>query len=139
MAEKNRSIGIKSSEITPKQAYLSRRDFIKAAGVVAGSLTLASCAPASLQAASLPTPANPSLASKTDELGGQVNAFEDITGYNNYYEFTTDKAGVAPLAAKFKTTPWDVEVYGMVNKPKTYALEDLIRSREWERKGAILR
>lgn len=127
MAEKNRSIGIKSSEITPKQAYLSRRDFIKAAGVVAGSLTLASCAPASLQAASLPTPANPGLASKTDELGGQVNAFEDIVSYNNYYEFTTDKAGVAPLAAKFKTTPWNVEVYGMVNKPKTYALEDLIR------------
>ena len=129
MKENGRSSEIKSSEITPKQVYLSRRDFIKAAGVIAGSVALAACAPQSVATANpvLPTPANPALSKKTDELGGQVNSFEDITNYNNYYEFTTDKSGVASMAAKFKTSPWDVEVYGLVNKPQKYALEDLIK------------
>jgi methionine sulfoxide reductase catalytic subunit len=67
------------------------------------------------------------VAGMKDELGDPVNSFKDITNYNNYYEFTTDKAGVAPAAAKFKTSPWEVEVYGLVNKPKKYALEDLIK------------
>jgi sulfoxide reductase catalytic subunit YedY len=129
MTEHYRSPAIKSSEITPKHVYLSRRDFIKAAGVVAGSVALAACAPQIAQTAQppLPTPGNAATGKKTDELGDPVNSFEDITNYNNYYEFTTDKGGVAPLAAKFKTSPWDVEVYGLVNKPQKYALEDLIK------------
>ena len=123
------SAGINSSEITPKQTYLSRRDFIKAAGVLAGSVVLSACAaqitPSTTR--SIPTPADPSLSKKMDELGNQVNTFEDITTYNNFYEFSTDKAGVAPLAAKFITSPWEVEISGLVNKPKKYALDDLIR------------
>ena len=123
------NIPVKSSEITPKQVYLSRRDFIKAAGVIAGSVALAACAPQLSQspAQALPTPADKSIGKKTDELGNQVNTFEDITHYNNYYEFSTDKGGVAPLAARFKTSPWEVEVSGLVNKPQKYALEDLIK------------
>ena len=50
-----------------------------------------------------------------------------MIGYNNYYEFTTDKEGVAALAKNFKTTPWTVAVGGLVNKPKTYAIEDLLK------------
>ncbi|HEY3310119.1 MAG TPA: protein-methionine-sulfoxide reductase catalytic subunit MsrP [Anaerolineales bacterium] len=120
---------ISSSEITPKQVYLSRRDFIKAAGVLAGSAALAACAPQTPEAArqAAPTPADAAISKQTDELGFPVNSFEDITHYNNYYEFTTDKGGVAGLASKFKTSPWDVEVYGLVNKPQKYALEDLIK------------
>jgi len=129
MSEKMSSVAIRSSEITPKQVYLSRRDFIKAAGVVAGSVALAACAPQAAQTAvqPLPTPQDTSISTKKDELGDPVNSFDDITNYNNYYEFTEDKGGVAPLAAKFKTTPWDVEVYGLVNKPMKYALEDLVK------------
>ena len=129
MNEKFTSIPVRSSEITPKQVYLSRRDFIKAAGVIAGSVALAACAPQIAQppAQALPTPADAAISKKTDELGDQVNAFEDITHYNNYYEFSTSKEGVAPLAARFKTSPWEVEVYGLVNKPQKYALEDLIK------------
>ena len=120
---------INPSEITPKQVYLSRRDFIKAAGVIAGSVALAACAPQSSQAPAqvLATPADASISKQTDELGSPVNSFEDITHYNNYYEFTTDKAGVADMAARFKTSPWEVEVYGLVNKPQKYTLEDLIK------------
>ena len=129
MPSYTQSTGINPSEITPKQTYLSRRDFIKAAGVIAGSVVLSACAAQITPSVSLslPTPADPALSKKTDELGNQVNAFEDITTYNNFYEFSTDKTGVAPLAAKFITSPWEVEVSGLVNKPKKYALEDLIK------------
>ncbi len=129
MSEKINSLAIKSSEITPKQGYLSRRDFIKAAGVMAGSVALAACAPQNSSPAAqvLSTPQDATIGKKVDELGNTVNSFDDITHYNNFYEFTEDKAGVAPLAAKFKTSPWDVEVYGMVNNAKKYTLEDLIK------------
>jgi sulfoxide reductase catalytic subunit YedY len=122
-----KSVPVFSSEITPKHVYLSRRDFIKAAGVIAGSIALAACAPKALEAASQPVSADPVSNAKTDELGDPLNSFKDITHYNNYYEFTTSKEGVARAAANFKTSPWEVEVYGLVNKPKKYAVEDLIR------------
>jgi methionine sulfoxide reductase catalytic subunit len=119
---------IPSSEITSKQVYLSRRDFIKAAGVIAGSVVLAACAPQVMSDApatqARPTPM-PSGAK--DELGDPVNSFQEITNYNNFYEFTTDKEGVAPLAANFKTSPWDVQVFGLVNKPKTFTVDELAR------------
>ena len=129
MIRKNSPAKIPSSEITPKHAYLSRRDFIKTAGVIAGSTMLAACAPASSASKQTPlsTPSDPSITEKKDELGDTVNAFEDITTYNNYYEFTMDKAGVAGLSQKFQTSPWDVEVYGLVNKPQKFGLEDLIK------------
>jgi len=122
------SSSIKSSEITPKQVYLSRRDFIKAAGVIAGSIALSACAPKAMPTTqALPTPQDPSISKKADELGDTVNSFDDITNYNNYYEFTTNKGGVAPLAAQFKTSPWDVEVYGLAAKPKKFTLDELIK------------
>jgi sulfoxide reductase catalytic subunit YedY len=61
-----------------------------------------------------------------DELGDPANSFEDITNYNNFYEFSTNKESVNPLSKDFKTSPWTVEVYGMVNNPKTYGIEDLL-------------
>lgn len=61
----------------------------------------------------------------TDELGNKLNTFEQITNYNNYYEFTADKEAVAAMAANFKSSPWTVEVTGLVNKPKTYDIDEL--------------
>jgi sulfoxide reductase catalytic subunit YedY len=130
MDSKFKSVPVKSSEITPKHVYLSRRDFIKAAGVIAGSVALAACAPqaaGSGAAGPAATAADPAIAGKTDELGDPVNSFDDITNYNNYYEFTTDKQGVAPMAANFKTSPWDVDVFGLVKNPRKYVVEDLIK------------
>jgi sulfoxide reductase catalytic subunit YedY len=120
-----KSIPIKSHEITPKDVYLSRRDFIKAAGLVAGSLTLAACAPSAQEETQNDAPVPRS--SATDELGDPVNTFEDITNYNNYYEFTTDKEGVAGLAQGFTTSPWTLEVGGLVDNPRTFAIEDLLK------------
>jgi len=124
MSNRFKSVPVRSSEITPKEVYLSRRDFIKAAGVVAGSVALAACAPQeaeeSTTASQFDGPA------KVDELGNPANSFEEITTYNNYYEFSTNKEAVAPLSKNFTTTPWTLEVTGMVNKPKTYGVEDLL-------------
>jgi sulfoxide reductase catalytic subunit YedY len=56
-----------------------------------------------------------------------MTSFRDITNYNNFYEFSTDKAGVAPAAADFKTDGWKVVVDGLVAKPTTFDLDDLRR------------
>jgi methionine sulfoxide reductase catalytic subunit len=123
MNNKLKSVPIKSSEITPYSQYLSRRDFLKAAGIVTGSALLTACAPggtASSEAIDVPT------SNQTDEFGDPVNSFTDITNYNNFYEFSTNKEAVAPLSKDFTTSPWTVEVYGLVNKPKTYGIEDLL-------------
>ncbi|HCS40811.1 MAG TPA: protein-methionine-sulfoxide reductase catalytic subunit MsrP [Anaerolineaceae bacterium] len=114
---------IPSSEITPKQAYLSRRDFMKAAGVVAGSVALVACA--------VPAGKTPPSATKIDSQAPSaedvLNSFDEITNYNNYYEFTTDKQGVASLSKDFVTSPWDVEISGMVNNPGKFSVDDLTK------------
>ena len=123
MDNKYKSVPVKSSEITPYSQYVSRRDFLKAAGLVTGSALLAACSP---KGTATPATDAPNYPVKKDELGDPTNSFEDITNYNNFYEFTTDKEGVARLAEQFHPKPWTVEVYGLVNKPKTYAIEDLL-------------
>lgn len=62
---------------------------------------------------------------KRDERGDPSNSFDSITNYNNYYEFTEDKEGVAKLAQNFKAEPWKVAVGGLVSNPKTYDIDDL--------------
>jgi sulfoxide reductase catalytic subunit YedY len=118
-----KSVPVKSSEITPKEVYFSRRDFIKAAGVIAGSAALVACAPESSESAQ-EVPVN---SAYVDELGNAANTFEEITSYNNYYEFSTNKEAVKPLAENFNPLPWTVEVYGLVNKPATFGVEDLLK------------
>ena len=76
----------------------------------------------------LPIPASAAaFAGKTDELGAPLNSYDDITNYNNYYEFSENKEAVAPLSKDFKPRPWSVEVSGLVNKPKTFAIDDLLK------------
>ncbi|NTW42931.1 MAG: protein-methionine-sulfoxide reductase catalytic subunit MsrP [Anaerolineaceae bacterium] len=116
---------IPSSEITTKSDYLSRRDFIKATGLLAGSLVLAACSPNLESTATPETTITTPMVEIKDEIGGVTNTLYEITNYNNYYEFTTVKEGVADLSKDFITSPWDVEVYGLVNKPKTYSVDEL--------------
>lgn len=117
-----KSVPVRSYEITPKETYLSRRDFIKAAGVIAGSAALVACAPEIAES----TPDAVVRPAVSDELGDPANTFEEITSYNNYYEFSTNKEAVKPLSEKFNPSPWTVEVTGMVAKPKTFGIEDLL-------------
>ena len=102
-----KSIQVKSSEITSYSHYLSRRDFLKAAGILTGSSLLAACA----SGANGATPP----VDKTDEFGDPVTSLEDVSHYNNYYEFSENKEAVVPLSKNFKTKPWTIEVSGLVN------------------------
>ena len=120
---------IRSSEITPEALFRSRRQFLRGAGALAfGSLALAACGPAGSAAGEAgPTAAPGPVSGQADELGDQLTPFEAVTNYNNYYEFTTDKESVAPAAQSFATTPWTVEVGGLVGKPQKIAIEDLLK------------
>jgi sulfoxide reductase catalytic subunit YedY len=127
MTDKYKPVPVLPSEITPKSLYLNRRDFLKAAGILTGSAVLAACAPQAGQPPTQESSIEAAYAGKTDELGSPLNSYEDITHYNNYYEFSSNKEAVAPLSVNFKAHPWTVQVYGLVNKPKTYAIEDLLQ------------
>ncbi len=81
----------------------------------------------------------PTVSTMTDELGDDLNSFEAITNFNNFYEFTTDKEEVARLAQDFKTDPWTVEVGGLVNNPKTYGVEDILAAFDQEERIYRLR
>ncbi len=133
-------VKIHPSEITPEEVYLSRRRFIKAGALAAGSLLLAACGASNSGQEPVPTavPGSvetllPTPSAATDELGSPLTSFEAITNYNNYYEFTTSKEGVARLAEGFRTSPWSVEVGGLVNKPRTFDLDDLFAFEQEER------
>jgi sulfoxide reductase catalytic subunit YedY len=122
-------IKIRSSEITPEHIYLSRRKFMVGIGALAASSALlAACG---TQGAAVKEEESKSTDIKTtattDELGDKLTSFEAVTNYNNYYEFSTSKEMVAKLATDFKTSPWTIEVGGLVNKPATYGFEDLLK------------
>jgi sulfoxide reductase catalytic subunit YedY len=129
-------VKINPSEITPEEVYLSRRRFIKAGALAAGSLLLAACGVPTAGPTAVPGAVEtllPTPPAAADELGSPLTSFEAITNYNNYYEFTTSKEGVARLAEGFRTSPWSVEVGGLVSKPRTFDLDDLLRFEQEER------
>ncbi len=130
MERKYRHLLPPSDEITPKAMYFNRRDYLKAMGLLTGSALLAACAP---KASSQATPPQPPAKNYYDELGNKANTWNDITHYNNYYEFTLDKEEVARLAASFDPTDWQLEVSGLVHKPRTFSLDDLARLEQKER------
>jgi sulfoxide reductase catalytic subunit YedY len=104
---------IPSSEITPEGVYLNRRQFMSAAA--AGSA-----------AALIPG----TLASQ--EQQDEPNSYEDITSYNNFYEFGTGKEDPARNAGTLKTRPWSIAVEGHVKKPAVYQLEDFVKPHKLE-------
>jgi methionine sulfoxide reductase catalytic subunit len=111
-----------SSEITPESVYLDRRRFLRlgAAGALGAAIapaTLGACTRDADGGADADTP-------QEDRL----TPFEDVTTYNNFYEFGTDKGDPARLAPRLlRTRPWSVQVDGHCGKPGTYALEDIVR------------
>jgi len=119
---------IPSSEITPESVYRSRRRFMRAAGtLVAGAWLLNACGIGEDGQSGAPIPSPGGVMAGADELGDKLTSYEAVVNYNNFYEFTTDKEGVAALARDFSTAPWTVAVGGLVNAPKTYAFEDLAK------------
>jgi sulfoxide reductase catalytic subunit YedY len=99
---------VPSSEITPESAYVGRREFLALAGSAAAASVLARAGVV------VPQEEKP-------------NSYEQITTYNNYYEFGTDKEDPSENAKAFRTRPWTVKVDGLVKKPGDYHLEDLLK------------
>jgi sulfoxide reductase catalytic subunit YedY len=132
-------VKIRSSEITSEHLYHSRREFLKGIGVLTASALLSACAgtDAPSQPADIPstsdTPLFPTVSADVDELGDTLTSYEAINNYNNYYEFSFDKEAVAQLSQNFITSPWTVTVGGLVNNPKTYDLDDLLKFTQQER------
>jgi sulfoxide reductase catalytic subunit YedY len=105
------------SEITDRAVYLRRRDFLTGAAAVGAAAAL----PLDAIAASLPATKSPL---STDET---LTPLKDVTSYNNFYEFGTDKDDPAQYAHTLTTKPWKVKVDGLVDKPADYDLDDLIK------------
>jgi sulfoxide reductase catalytic subunit YedY len=107
------------SDVTPKQLYINRRRFLAGGTALAGAWAL-------------PTPARATMkldnvvksAYKVDE---KISSREDITTYNNYYEFGTQKEDPSHYANTLRPAPWQVQVGGLVNKPKTYDLDSVMK------------
>jgi methionine sulfoxide reductase catalytic subunit len=125
---------IKTSEITPEHVYLNRRNFMRAGILVASALATAEiyrqfAVPDVPLVQKGETLANvQQVAPDTlPPLNEARTSFEDITHYNNFYEFSTDKAAVAYKARNFITRPWTVKVDGLVQKPREFDLDDLLK------------
>ncbi|HSE35787.1 MAG TPA: molybdopterin-dependent oxidoreductase, partial [Blastocatellia bacterium] len=123
---------LKSSEITDKEVYLNRRVFIRGAALAGGAVATGfvyryftghaeEAAPgekiADVQAPALTAP----------PINENLTSYKDITNYNNFYEFSTDKLEVAKEAKGFVTRPWTVAVEGLVQKPRVFDLDDLLK------------
>jgi sulfoxide reductase catalytic subunit YedY len=109
---------IRPSEITPEGIYLRRREFIKAAaGAALGAGTLIAGMARAAQASGLTARQRP------DEL----TPFEDVTTYNNFYEFGTGKEDPSENAHTLRTRPWSVEIAGEVARPMRLDMDDILR------------
>jgi len=111
------------SDVTPRADWLSRRAILAGAGALAASPVLAKIA------------AEPSIYS-TDET---PNTLEDISGYNNFYEFGTGKEDPAAYSRHFTTDPWAVAIDGMVDRPGSYDLADVLKGQPLEERIYRLR
>ena len=121
---------IPSSEITPERLYQNRRAFIAAGLVGAGAAAVLASRLLSGRGAASPGPVwqeSGGAISQGDAGDDEVNSYEDITTYNNFYEFGTDKEDPARHAAQMRTRPWTVQVGGLVKKPGAWQFEDLVR------------
>jgi len=126
---------VPSSEITDEQVYLRRREFIRLAG---GALAAAAVPLLDPHRVSAQTPlAN--IKPKVVATDEKWNTFEEITSYNNFYEFGTGKDDPQRNAGSLKTSPWKVKIDGHCNKPAEYNLEDLLRPAQLEERVYRLR
>ena len=127
---------IRSSEITDERLYLRRREFMKAAAMPA-AVALAGFTPGSAFGAE--QDALPNVRKGVVTLDEALTPWEDVTTYNNFYEFGMDKGDPARNAKKFRTKPWTVKIDGLVNKPGDYQLEDLLAPHALEERVYRLR
>ncbi len=127
---------IPSSEVTPQAHYLNRRAIMRGAIVISSTAatgvvyrTLNGKTQTAVEAPKLAGLTKPPAASVPAEyrVDEPMTPLQSVAHYNNFYEFTTDKDGVAERAAGFQTKGWKVSVEGLVGKPKVFDLDDLLK------------
>ena len=111
---------ILSSEITPYSSYINRRKFIKSTAAISIFSALSFSSEGSHNDNSL------QYNDKLDE-GDELNTFEEITTYNNFYEFGMEKSDPSKNSKEFNPKPWSIKIEGLVNKPFSIDLEDLLK------------
>lgn len=129
---------ISSSLITPKDHYLNRRRFLKTA--LSGVAAVGAAAVGIDRAAELVSPSTAAFAgtkletvkSPLSTTGEQLTSYQDITTFNNFYEFGIEKGEPSKNAGGLPTSPWAVKVEGLVNKPKTFDIDTLLKMRPLE-------
>jgi len=132
--------GIPAREITDETLYLRRREFIRTVATATAGAAAATVLPGS----PLVTPASPQTPLPNVRQSGyrvdeKQNSFEDITQYNNFYEFGTDKEDPMRYAGALTTRPWTIKVDGLVGKPADYDIDALIRMNQLEERVYRLR
>src|SRR5947209_7003835 len=125
---------IKSNEITDKKVYMNRRLFMRGAAL-AGSAVATAWLYRELNVP--PPPPRPSVkienivkaepSFEVPAVNEALTPLDSITTYNNFYEFDTNKGGVASAAADFVARPWSVSVEGLVGKPKVFDLDEILK------------
>ena len=133
-----RPADVRSSEITDKKWYLNRRQFIQAAGGTAAATAFGVIgADIGLEAAT-PAPHGRKLenvkpsAFSVDQKVDKPNRWEEITTYNNYYEFGVDKDSPSMSVGKFNPDPWTVTVSGECNRKAAWHMEDILKGQTLE-------
>jgi sulfoxide reductase catalytic subunit YedY len=118
---------LRSSEITPRPLYEQRREFMKfaAAGSILGAAGL-SARGARAEEKTLGLRKLPGVARSPLSTSEAATAYRHVTGYNNYYEFGTDKDDPARNAGRLRVRPWTVALEGEVAKPRVFGIEELL-------------
>jgi methionine sulfoxide reductase catalytic subunit len=120
---------ILSSEITPKSLYMNRRAFL-AGTAIAGAAAVAGVGLGEMASPSNVVQANAKIEGikqSTFSTTEKITPYKDVTNYNNYYEFSTDKEGPAELAKNFKTRPWTVTIDGLVKKKQVLDVDAILK------------
>jgi sulfoxide reductase catalytic subunit YedY len=129
---------VRSSEITPRSLYLRRREFIQASAAALVAAGLGSAADEALaQGGGLAK--LPNVRKSPFSTTEKPNSYSDITSYNNFYEFGTDKGDPKPNSRNFKPRPWNLAIEGEVAKPASYGLEEFLKPHALEERIYRLR
>lgn len=121
---------ILSSEITPRNLYLNRRKFLAGAGIAGAAVAAAALGVRELSSPEATVQANskiPGLQKSPFSTTETITPYKDVTNYNNYYEFSTDKYEPAGLAKDFKTRPWKVTIDGLVKKKLVLDVDEITK------------